>query len=482
MDFRPILYVTGALLCILAAGMAVPLLVDMTAGHDDWKVFLLCIAITSFFGGSLVLTNIGSTGFQINIQQAFVLTTLAWLSMSTFGALPIWLSHESIDFTDAFFEAMSGVTTTGATVIVGLDNMPPGTLLWRSILNWLGGIGFILMAILILPFLKVGGMQLFRMESSDKSEKALPRLQRIGTITGLIYAGLTIACALSFWVAGMTPFDAINHAMASVATGGLSTHDVSFGFFTNPAIHWVAIVFMILGALPFVLYVRLAYGDAHGLFSNHQIRTFLYILTLATILMTFWLNLHGVMPFMEAFRHAAFNVVSVITTTGFTSADYMAWGTLPVALFFILGFLGGCTGSTTGGIKIMRFQIMGQVLNRHLKKLQHHNIVVPLRYEGRVVGDDVAYSVMVFIFTFLLCLAGLTLLLAACGLDVVTALTGAAAALTNVGPGLGHVIGPSGTYAPLPDAAKWILSFGMLLGRLELFTVLILFSPGFWQR
>lgn len=481
MDFRPILYVVGALLCVLSLGMVVPMMVDMAAGHNDWAVFLFCIAITAFFGGALVLTNAGSA-FTMNVRQAFLLTATSWVAIALFSALPIWLSHEEITFTDAFFEAMSGVTTTGSTVLSGLDDLPPGILIWRSIIQWFGGIGFIMMAILILPFLKVGGMQLFRTESSDKYDKALPRLQRLGFYTGVVYVGLTVLCASLYWTAGMGGFDAVNHAMTTVATSGFSTHDASMGAFENPAIHWIAILFMIAGALPFILYVRCLYGEGHALLQNTQVRTFLGIIVLTVALMTWWTTKNGIMPFTEALRHSAFNVVSVITTTGFASADYMQWGAFPIMLFFVLGFIGGCTGSTSGGIKVMRFQVMHQILKRHMLKLQQPNLVYPLRYEGRAISDDIPYSVMVFIFTFMVSLAGLTVALGLCGLDFVTALSGAATALTNVGPGLGDIIGPAGNFAPLPDEAKWVLSFGMLLGRLELFTILILLSLKFWQR
>lgn len=482
MDFRPVLYVTGALLSILAISMTVPMFVDMAQGHEDWKVFFICIATTAFFGGSLVLTNAGTTGLELNVRQAFALTTLSWLAMATFGALPIWLSHESIDFTDAFFESMSGITTTGGTVITGLDNMPPGTLLWRSILNWLGGIGFILMAILILPFLKVGGMQLFRTESSDKSDKAMPRLQRIGLMTGIAYLFLTFLCALCFWMAGMSGFDSINHAMSSIATGGLSTHDASFGFYKNPMILIVATIFMTLGSLPFVLYVRGMNGDVLSLFRNSQVKSFLAFLIAAIFIMSFWLALQGTLPFPQALLHSAFNIVSIVSTTGFSSADYMQWGNLPVAMFFYLTFVGGCTGSTSGGIKIMRFQVMNLIVNRHLKKLAQPKAVLTLQYEGRTIGDDIAYSVMVFFFTYFICVAVLALSLGMCGLDLVTSLSGAASALGNVGPGLGAIIGPAGNFSSLPDNAKWLLSFGMLLGRLEMFTVLVLLTPFFWRR
>ena len=483
MDFRPILYVTGALLCILALGMTVPMLVDMAFHHDDWKVFFICIATTAFFGGCLVLTNASNVTFEMNIRQAFFLTTLSWVVMAAFGALPLWLSNQSINFTDAFFESMSGITTTGATVLIGLDEMPPGVLLWRSILNWLGGIGFILMAILILPFLKVGGMQLFRTESSDKSEKALPRLQHIGVLTGSAYLILTCLCAISYWVAGMSGFDAINHAMATIATGGISTHDASLGYFNHmPYILVVSGVFMILGSLPFVFYIRGMSGDFIALLRNTQVRAFLMTLLIAIAVLSTWLIFNRVLPVEEAILHSAFNVISIVTTTGFASADYMKWGAFPIAVIFFLSFIGGCTGSTTGGIKIMRFQIMGQVISRHLKKLATPNAVMPLRYENHTIGDDVAFSVMVFLFTFLLCVTGLTMALGFTGLDLITSVTGATAALTNVGPGLGEVIGPAGNYIAFPDPAKWLMSLGMLMGRLEIFTVVVLLTPHFWRR
>lgn len=482
MDFRPILYATGVLLCILAIGMVVPMMADLLHGNEDWEVFFICISTTAFFGGCLVLTNAGSTSLSLNIRQAFVLTTLIWVAMATFGSLPIWLSHEDIDFTDAFFESMSLITTTGSTVLTGIDTMPPGTLLWRSILSWIGGIGFILMAILILPFLKVGGMQLFRTESSDKSEKALPRLKRIGTLTGITYALLTFFCALSYWVAGMSGFDSINHAMSTLATAGTSTHDNSFGFYQNPMIHVISTIFMTLGALPFVLYIRGLNGDIAGIFRNSQVRAFLIFLTMTIAVMSMWLTFKGILPAAQAVVHSAFNIVSIVTTTGYASADYMQWGALPITMFFVLTFVGGCTGSTSGGIKIMRFQIMAEILSRHLKKLTQPNTVLPLRYEGRTIGDDIAYSVMVFIFTHMVCIAALSVALGFCGLDFVTSITGAATALSNVGPGLGDIIGPAGNFSTLPDAAKWLLSSGMLLGRLEMFTVLVLLTPYFWRR
>ncbi len=484
MDLRPIFYVVGALLCILAISMSVPMFVDMMHNHPDWKVFLLCMSITAFFGGTTVLTNASDKPFQLTIKQTFLLTAISWFALAGFGALPFWLASETdIGFTDAFFESVSGITTTGATVLTGLDTMPPGILMWRCMLNALGGIGFIVAAMAVLPFLRVGGMQLYRTESSDKSDKVLPRMQKVATAIAYIYFGLIAICALCYWMAGMSGFDAITHAMSSVATGGFANYDSSFGaFLEHPHILWIAMIFMILGGLPFVLYIKVLGGNFNALIRNTQVRTFLGLLGGSILISTLWLSMKGVLPFGEALLQSAFNIVSVVTTTGYASADYMQWGPFFVVFFFILTFFGGCTGSTSGGVKIMRYQVMALILGRHFQKLQQPNAIIALHYDGRTLSDDVPYSVMVFIFGFLGAFIVLALALSMCGLDFITSISGAATALTNVGPGLGPVIGPAGNFSTLPDPAKWLISGGMLLGRLELFTLLVLVMPSFWRK
>ncbi|QQG35701.1 MAG: TrkH family potassium uptake protein [Micavibrio aeruginosavorus] len=482
MDFRPILYVMGMLLCLLAAGMTAPLLVDLYYNHADWKVFFLSICICTFFGGTLILSNGGCTGEPLNIRQAFVLTACGWLVMATFGAMPLWHSAANLSFTDAFFEATSAITTTGSTVMVGLDTSPPGILLWRSILQAFGGIGFIVMALTILPFLKVGGMQLFQTESSDKSDKALPRIRQNALAIAYIYVFLVTWCAMTFWFCGMSGFDAINHAMTAIATGGLSTHDASFSFFKNPLLEWVATFFMILGALPFVLFIRIGKGEWKHALNNSQARSFIKFLAMTILFFALWLSLTHGRPFGEALRAVSFNVVSVVTTTGFMSEDYTLWGSFAVGVFFILTFVGGCTGSTSGGTKVMRFQVMWSVFRRQMFRLVHPHGVFPITYEGKSVSEETLFSVIVYIFALLLSFATLTMILAFFGLDLVTSISGAATALTNVGPGLGSIIGPAGNFSTLPDGAKWALSFGMVLGRLELLTLLVLFSPYLWRR
>ncbi len=482
MDFRPILYVMGILLCLLAAGMVAPMLVDLYYAHDDWQVFLFSICICAFFGGTLILSNAGCTEDAINIRQAFVLTALGWAVMSLFGALPLWKSSIDLDMAAAVFESTSAVTTTGSTVIVGLDNAPPGILLWRSILQAFGGVGFIVMALTILPFLKVGGMQLFQTESSDKSDKALPRIRQNAMAIGYIYLFLVAWCTLTYWFCGMSGFDAINHAMTTISTAGLSTHDASFAYFRNPMIEWAGTFFMILGALPFVLYIRMGKGEWKAVLRNTQVRAFLKFLAATILLMTFWLMLSHDRGFADALRTVAFNIVSIVTTTGYMSEDYSMWGPFALVAFFALTFVGGCTGSTAGGTKIMRFQIMMSLFRRHMFRLIHPHGVFPITYEGRRVGDDIIFSVIVYVISLFMSIAVFSLLLGLLGLDIITSISGAAASIMNVGPGLGALIGPAGNFAALPDAAQWILSFGMLMGRLELLTLLVLLSPYLWRR
>lgn len=480
MDMRPILYVTGILLCTLAASMVLPLMVDIAADNRDWKVFLLCMTFTGFLGGALVLTN-SSDKFHITMRQTFLLTTISWSVLAVAAAAPFALSGLQMSITDSIFEAVSGITTTGSTVITGLQDAPPGILLWRAILQWLGGIGIIVMALSVLPFLKVGGMQLFQTESSE-SEKALPRATQLAASIGIIYLGLTIACMICYQLSGMNSFNAWAHAMTTIATGGFSTFDTSFGHYDAAYAEITAIVFMLLGGLPFILYVKALRGNWKALFNDTQVRAFLTIVFMAISFMVIYLTIQNGAPFLEALRRASFNVVSVITGTGYANGDYGAWGGFGVILIFFLMVIGGCAGSTTCGIKVFRFQVLYAVTLSQLKQLIHpHGIFTP-HYNHHAIPKGVASSVMSFFFVYALCFSLLAIALSFIGLDFMTAMSGAVTSISNVGPGLGDVIGPSGTFQPLPDSAKWLMCIGMLLGRLELFTVLVLFLPAFWRN
>ncbi|EWY38435.1 potassium transporter TrkH [Skermanella stibiiresistens SB22] len=481
MDFRPVFFVLGILLSTLALSMMVPMLADLAVGHRDWITFAISGAFTLFVGVSLLLTN-RMAEFTLSIRQAFLLTTLAWLVTATFAAVPLALAAIDLSYTDAFFEAMSGITTTGATVIVGLDMAPPGILLWRALLQWMGGIGIIVLALSVLPMLQVGGMQLFRTESSEKSDKVLPRAAQLATWIGSIYLIFTALCAVGYRLAGMEWFDAFAHAMTTIATGGFSTADASVAFFDDPLIELVGVIFMLAGALPFVLYLRALRGHLRPLLTDQQVRWFIVVVTSAVAAMTahLWLA-RGYEPLI-AFRMAGFNVVSVITGTGYATSDFGTWGSFAGGLMFFLMFVGGCAGSTTCGIKIFRFQVLYATADAQMRRLiQPHGVFIAY-YNGKPIPEAVSVSVMSFFFLYALCFVVLSLTLQLLGLDYLTAMTGAATAISNVGPGLGPVIGPSGTFAPLPDAAKWVLAGGMLMGRLELFTVLILLTPAFWRQ
>ncbi len=478
-ELRPVVFTLGILLCVLAVAMAIPALVDALAGHPDWQVFTASAGVSLFVGVSMMLTARSPWG-TFSLRQAFIMTNLAWLVIAVFGALPFAFSELELSLTDAFFESMSGVTTTGATVIVGLDHAPPGILLWRAILQWLGGIGIIVMAISVLPMLQVGGMQLFRVEAFE-TDKVMPRAAQIAAGISIIYVGLTGVAALVLWALGMTGFEAVAHAMTSIATGGFSTSDGSLAYFDSAAIDWSICVFMVLGSMPFVLYLRMVRGNPRAILRDSQVRWLLAILVGAIAITAGWLWYRDIMGPGGAIRYAAFNVISIMTGTGYSTAAFDTWGGFVMAIMFVLMFVGGCAGSTTCGIKIFRFQVLYATAMAQLKRLlQPHGVFFPY-YNKRPIPETVAESVMGFFFLFIICYAILATGLGLFGLDFVTAVSGAASAIANVGPGLGDVVGPAGTFETLPDGAKWLLAAGMLLGRLELFTVLVLFTPAFWR-
>ncbi|WP_248304637.1 TrkH family potassium uptake protein [Breoghania sp. L-A4] len=479
-DFRPILLVIGVLLATLGCAMMVPAIVDLAAANDDWRIFAASSLLTMMVGGSLWAGSRGAPA-ELTLRQAFVMTASVWVALSAFGALPLLWSGIVPSYTDAFFEAMSGLTTTGATVIVGLDYAPPGVLFWRAILQWLGGLGIIVMAISVLPMLRVGGMQLFKAEAFDAPEKILPRATQISGIMTLIFIALTTLCAALYYIAGMQLTDAIMHAMTTVATGGFSSKDASIGHFDSAFIDWIAIVFMCGGSLPFMLYIKTLQGEPGSLFRDSQVRMFFILL--AGFILTIWLYEHatGVHDGLDGLRYAAFNVVSIMTGTGYANADYNAWGPFSAGLFFVVMFIGGCAGSTSCGIKVFRIQVVFANLAQHLNRTIYPNGVFVPRFNGRQLGDNVIAAVQSFVFLYIFCFAALAIALNMTGLDDLTAISGAATAISNVGPGLGEIIGPAGNFQPLNDTAKWLLSFGMLLGRLELFTVLVLFIPQFWR-
>ena len=467
-------------MAILAVAMTVTALISIIDHSTDWQAFLASAVITLFFGVALMSNYQKKPG--VNLRQAFVMTVAIWLTIAIFGALPFVFADLNMSLADAFFESMSGVTTTGSTVMTNLNEAPKGILLWRALLQWLGGVGIIVMAVSFLPMLQVGGMQLFKTEAFDQTEKVLPRAAEISVAILTLYSAFTAIGAILLWFSGMEAFDAVAHAMTSLATGGFSTHDASIGHFDSALIDWVVIVLMIIGSLPFVIFLLVLKNGLKPILEDGQITTFFALLGAAIVAMISWLLTTQQMEPVEAIRHAVFNVTSIMTGTGYSTSDYGSWGGFALALMFIIMFIGGCAGSTTCGIKIFRFQVLFATAKVQMSRLTQPNGVFIPYYNGKPMPEDVPASVMSFFFLFIATFVVLALVLGACGLDLITAITGAATAVANVGPGLGDIIGPSGNFSTLPESAKWAMAAGMLLGRLELFSVLVICIPSFWRN
>ena len=480
-NYKTVFFAIGVLLIILGAFMLIPFFIQFIYGEEN-NTFLSSASVTAFIGILLILTNLEENR-KLNLQGAFLLTTLSWLSIAIFGCIPFLQSDLNLSFVDSFFESMSGITTTGSTIITSLDNAPKSILIWRAILQWLGGIGVIVMAITILPLLNVGGMQLFRMESSDTTEKILPRTREVTLIISIIYLALTFACGISYWAAGMNIFDSIAHSMTTIATGGFSTYSSSIGYFQNAKIETVSIIFIILGSIPFIAYLKFVKGNKKIFFKDSQIKGLIYILIISVLLMFLYLILNNKeYGFLDNLRISAFNVVSILSGTGYVTSDFSLWGKFPLIFFLFLMFIGGCAGSTTCGIKIFRFQILGHFILNQIKKLVYPHGIFSMKYNNEKISNAFIYSIITFIFLYFFIFFILATLLSLNGLDFITALSGSASGISNVGPGLGDIIGPNGNYSNLPSFSKLILSLGMLLGRLELFAVLVLFFPSFWKN
>ena len=477
-NYKTVFFTLGILQIILGVFMIIPIIFQLIYSEID----------SSFFGASLVTIIFGTLFFLSNLdhnkaltlQQAFLLTALSWLSIAIFGSLPFIFSDLDFSFTNAFFESMSGITTTGSTIISNLNEMPKSILLWRAILQWLGGIGIIIMAITLMPIMNVGGMQLFKISNNDSSEKILPKSKEIALRLIYIYTLLTLVCGVTYKVFGMNYFDSLTHSMTTIATGGFSNYNESIGFFNNVSIEISAMIFIILGSLPFIAYIKFIGGNRKILINDSQIKTFFKIIFYSVIILSIYLILNGTTEFN--IRSILFNVISILTGTGYVNAEFDTWGSFTLILFLGLMFIGGCAGSTTCGIKIFRFQILYLFVVNQLKKIIYPNGVFVLKYDQNPVDNKFISSIISFIFLYLVIFFILTALLSLTGLDFVTSISGAATSISNVGPGLGSIIGPNGDFSVLPDVSKWILTLGMILGRLELFAILVLFLPSFWKN
>jgi len=478
-DLKPVLLAVGLLLSTLGAAMLLPALFDAAAGNPDWSVFAASAGVTLFVGGGLTVSNWGRSR-DLTIKQAFLLTTVSWVALTAFAAIPFAWSSLELSYTDSFFEAMSGITTTGSTIITDLREAPPGILLWRGVLQWLGGLGIIVMALSVLPMLKVGGMQLFRVEGFDTAGKILPRATQIAGELAVLYIVLTAVCASAYNMLGMSAFDALVHSMTTIATGGYSNHNASIGHFASVPIELTAVVFMVLGSLPFALYLRALHGDFRTMLRDSQVRWFLGTIAVFTVVGVLAHGPGAPGTGSGIYVDSLFNVVSIMTGTGYATTAYDTWSPLAMSLFFILMFIGGCSGSTSCGIKIFRFQVLFQGLRQKVRLMFHPHGVFLETYNGRPLSPDVISAVTTFFFLYIGTFAVIAVLLELIGLDTISAISGAATAISNVGPALGDTIGPAGTFASLPDSAKWVLCVAMLLGRLELFAVLVLLLPAFW--
>ena len=478
---KTVFFLIGILIIVLGISMLAPYSMQLIFNENSHS-FISSAFVTIFIGILFVLANLEKE-FKLTLRQTFLFSTLAWFLVAVFGSLPFLLSPKEFTFSEAFFESMSGITTTGATIITNLDDSPKSILLWRAIMQWLGGIGIVVMAITILPLLKVGGMQLFKMEGPDSTEKILPRTIEVAAIIISTYLALTILCGFFYWIFGMSIFDSVSHSMTTIATGGFSTHNDSIGFFKSSNIEIIASVFIVLGSIPFISYLKFVQGNRKIFFQDVQIKGLIYLLLISVLIMFLYLLfINYESNIFDKIRISSFNVISILSGTGYVTDDFGLWGKFSLIFFLFLMFIGGCAGSTACGIKIFRLQMLIIFLKNQIKKLIYPNSIIINKYNNQKISDPFINSVIVFIFSFLFIFLIIAMLLSISGLDFLTSISGAASAISNVGPGLGEMIGPNGNYKAIPDLSKWILSIGMLLGRLELFAVLVLFFPSFWRN
>ena len=477
-NYKTVFFTLGILQIILGIFMMVPIIAQFFYDEIDSSFFSASI-ITIIFGTLFFLSNLDHNK-KLNLQQAFLLTALSWLNIAIFGSLPFFFSSTNFSFTNAFFESMSGITTTGSTIISNLENMPKGILLWRAILQWLGGIGIIVMAITLMPIMNVGGMQLFKISNNDSTEKILPKSKEIALRLIYIYVALTALCLICYKFLGMNIFDSLTHSMTTLSTGGFSNYNQSIGFFDSFFIEIAAMVFIILGSLPFIAYIKFLSGNKKIFFSDIQVKTFFKIILISIIILSIYITVNS--STQLNLRSIFFNVISILTGTGYVNAQFDNWGGFPIIIFLGLMFIGGCAGSTTCGVKIFRIQILYSFILNQLKKIIYPKGIFILKYDKNPVDDKFIGSIISFIYMYLIIFFIITTLLSLSGLDFITSISGAATSISNVGPGLGSIIGPNGNFSSLPEISKWILTLGMILGSLELFAILVLFLPSFWRN
>ena len=479
-NYKTVFFTLGVLQIILGIFMLIPIIIQNIYSEFD-SSFVISSIITLVFGTLFVISNLDYNK-KINLHQAFLLTSLSWITIAIFGALPLFFSELNLSFTDAFFESMSGITTTGSTIITNLEEAPKSILLWRALLQWLGGIGIIVMAITLMPIMNVGGMLLFKVLNTDSTNEILPSSKEISIKLIFIYTILTSLCAFFYKFFGMNIFDSLTHSMTTLATGGFSNYNDSIGYFNNAKIELTAILFIILGSIPFIAYIKFISGNKKIFLTDAQIKTFLKLIVFSILILFCYLFLHDNTFSLSNIRSVSFNVVSILTGTGYVTQEFDKWGSFPLFYFLILMFIGGCAGSTTCGVKIFRIQILYKFILNQLKKIIYPRGIFVIKYENNNVNDKFLASIISFIYLYIIIFFIITALLSISGLDFITSISGAATSISNVGPGLGTIIGPNGNFSELPNISKWILSTGMILGRLELFAILVIFMPSFWKN
>jgi trk system potassium uptake protein len=480
-DFRPVAYVIGRILIVLAILMLAPAIIDWRAGLDNGMAFLSSAAITGVVGGALTLATGNALGRPLDTRQAYLLTACIWFLVPFFGALPFHLGAPGLSLQYAYFEAVSGITTTGATVIYGLDTLPSGMNLWRGMLNWLGGLGIAFIAMIFLPLMRVGGMQFFRTEGFDTFGKALPRATDIARQLLVVYVGLTVTCIAVYAAIGMTALDAVVNGFATIATGGFSPSDVSFNKYVGAG-EYFGTLFMILGSLPYIRYVQLVNGQAGPLWRDSQARAYLRWLAYAVIIVTVWRIWTTGAALEPTFREALFNLTSIMSSTGFFSGGFPTWGGLMLVVAFVIGVIGACSGSSAAGLSVFRAQLVLEVMRRALRRIGNPSSVDPIRYEGRGVEEDVLNALILFVSSFILILGTMTVAMSLTGVDTVSALFAVWTTLGNVGYGFGPLVERTGTFIDFPPAAIAIMTLCMILGRLGLLAILVLVLPSFWRR
>ncbi len=480
-DFRPVAYVIGRILIVLAILMLAPAIVDWRAGLANGFAFLASSALTGVTGVALALSTGNALGRALDTRQAYLLTAGIWFAVPFFGALPFWIGAPGLSLQLAYFEAVSGITTTGSSVISGLADLPRGMILWRGMLNWLGGLGIAFIAMIFLPLMRIGGMQFFRTEGFDTFGKVLPRATDIAQQLLIVYLVLSVATMTVYAILGMPAFDAVVHGMATVATGGFSSKDDSFTGY-SAAIQYASALFMFLASLPYIRFVQLLNGSVLPLWQDSQIRAYARWLAMAVVSVALWRIWTTNTGMEEAFRQSLFNLTSIMSSTGFGTVSFTGWGGFMLVVAFVIGVIGACSGSSAAGLSVFRVQLVIAVLKREVRRIGNPSTIDPIRYQGRVVEEDVLNALILFVSSFILILGVMSVAMTLMGVDTVSAVFAVWTSLGNIGFGFGPLVERTGTFIDFPPGAIAIMTLCMILGRLGLLAILVMVLPSFWRR